>query len=559
MGRGRFAGKGAFATWLLAALVVAWAFLFLGSRPLADPDEGRYAEAAREMLVHRSWLVPLLAGRPHLTKPPPTYWLSAAGIAVLGRNEWGARLGTGLAFVLSTLAAAGLGRVFSGEDPRGATFAALAWATALLPFVGGSLLTTDPLLAAAEAAAVLAGARALLVPGPGRRRDLRLAWAALGLAFFVKGPPGLLPLAGLAWAWPRRRDPRPGERLLDPVGLGLFLVIAAWWYVAVTLDDPARMRRFLVVEVYERLFSDRLHRNAPPWLPAGVLLAGTLSWGAFLLPELFRGRLPDLARDPRARLLGGWLGVSLLVFTVSRSRMPLYVLPVSLALLVPAGLLAAEAWSRAGRRGRILFAAAILAWAAFLGGIRATAGALPRYRSARPVARAVERVRRPGERVVVLGSRPWPGLMFYLGEEVPVLAVTEKALRRPHDLELGDLRSRLVESWRSVVVVACGEGGERLAAAGRVRLVGEVSRPRCRLLRVLAGPVSRQDEEPIFSGGRSRAAPVAPAPGTRSRRARNPGWPAPRRSPRGRAARGILDRARAGGDAGAVPRGTPAG
>ncbi len=490
MGRERFAAESAVATWFVVALAVAWAFLFLGTRPLADPDEGRYAEAAREMLVHRSWLVPLLAGRPHLTKPPPTYWLSAAGLALLGRNEWGARLGTGVAFALSILAAGALGRLFAGGDRRAGWFVGLAWGTALLPFVGGSLLTTDPLLAAAEAAAVLAGARALLVPGPTRRRDLRLAWVALGLAFFVKGPPGLLPLAGLAWAWPRRRDPRPGERLFDPVGLALFAGIAAWWYLAVTVDDPARMRRFLVVEVWERVFSDRLRRNGPPWLPATVLLAGCLPWGALLVPPLLRGRFPDLVRDPRARLLGGWLGVSLLVFTASHSRMPLYVLPVSLALLLPAGLLAAETWSRAGGKGRVLLVLAILGWASFLGGVRATAGGWARYRTARPVARAVERVRRPGEPVVVLGSRPWPGLMFYLGEEIPVLAVTGKALGRPHDLELADIRDRLGSSWDSVLVVSCGEGAELLARAGKVVAVGNVSRPRCRLYRVVPAAVS---------------------------------------------------------------------
>ncbi len=556
MARGAFTAPRVGAAGLLAVLALGWAFLFLGSRPLADPDEGRYAETAREMLVHRSWLVPLLAGRPHLTKPPPTYWLSAAGQAVLGHNEWGARWGTGLAFALSILAAGGIGSVFAGGERRAGVFSALAWGTSLLPFVGGSLVTTDPVLAAAEAGAVLAGARALLVPGRTRKRDLRLAWAALGLGFFVKGPPGLLPLVGLAWAWPRRRDPDPSERFLDPVGLLLFAGIACWWYAAVGLEDPSRLRRFLVVEVYERVFSDRLRRNGPPWLPLAVLLAGALPWGPLLfLPRPgAAGRLTRPLEDPRVRLLGGWLGASLLVFTASRSRMPLYVLPVSLALLVPAGLRVSGWWHRAGRGRRALFTVLLLAWMGCLGGVRVIAGRWPRYRTARPVARAVERVRRPGEPVLLLGSRPWPGLMFYLGEEVPVLAVTDRALRRPHDLELPDLRARLRAGRGSALVVACGEGDDRLSAAGRVVAAGKVARPPCRILRVFPG-----EGRTYLLPGRSRPAPGDPAPGTRTRRARCPARPAPPRSPRGRPARGSLDGPRDRGDPGALPRGAVAG
>src|SRR4051794_31846340 len=61
----------------LAVLVVLPALLlypWTGFR-LLEPDEGRYAEVAREMLAANEWVVPQLQGEAYLDKPPLLYWL----------------------------------------------------------------------------------------------------------------------------------------------------------------------------------------------------------------------------------------------------------------------------------------------------------------------------------------------------------------------------------------------------------------------------------------------------------------------------------------------------
>ncbi|MFA6473067.1 MAG: hypothetical protein WCU00_13630, partial [Candidatus Latescibacterota bacterium] len=60
---------------------------FLGLRPLWLPDEGRYAEVAREMIVSGDWLSPQLNFAPHFTKPPLTYWFTAFSMKIFGQNE----------------------------------------------------------------------------------------------------------------------------------------------------------------------------------------------------------------------------------------------------------------------------------------------------------------------------------------------------------------------------------------------------------------------------------------------------------------------------------------
>ena len=85
--------------WLLPACGLVLSCGWIG---LIEPTETRYAEIAREMLKSGDWLIPRLNGIPHFHKPPIAYWATASGMALLGANEWGARLGLALAagFVL---------------------------------------------------------------------------------------------------------------------------------------------------------------------------------------------------------------------------------------------------------------------------------------------------------------------------------------------------------------------------------------------------------------------------------------------------------------------------
>src|SRR5579864_9355179 len=66
-------------SWIALAVVLAlvW-FANLDVRKLQHPDEGRYAEIAREMLVSGDWVTPRLDGIKYFEKPPLQYWLTAA-------------------------------------------------------------------------------------------------------------------------------------------------------------------------------------------------------------------------------------------------------------------------------------------------------------------------------------------------------------------------------------------------------------------------------------------------------------------------------------------------
>src|SRR4029453_17001339 len=71
---------------LLAGLCALTLFTALGSTPLWEPDEPRFAAATRQMLRSGDYLDPVFNGRPRWEKPIPLYGLQAVPLA-LGVDE----------------------------------------------------------------------------------------------------------------------------------------------------------------------------------------------------------------------------------------------------------------------------------------------------------------------------------------------------------------------------------------------------------------------------------------------------------------------------------------
>lgn len=332
---------------LLLALALVVGFAFQGSRGLYDTTEGRYAESALEMVQHRQYLEPTLAGRPHWTKPPIAYWAIAAGIDVAGTNGWGARLPNAVVFCLSVLVVAALGAEL--WDPATGLLAGLVYLSSPFPAAAATVVSTDTLLALWELLAVFLYLRAWRSDDPARaRRSIRAMWIVFGIGFLTKGPPALLPL--LAIVAFGRLSPRR-VRLGDPLGLSAFLIVACSWYAWVAAHHPGLLGYFVGDEVIGRAVSNEFKRN-PQWYKPFVIYLPVLllGQGAWLVAG---ARLParEGLSSPRAvwaRLRRGdagsflllWLLLPLAVFWLSSSRLPLYVLPLyaPIALAIARGL-----------------------------------------------------------------------------------------------------------------------------------------------------------------------------------------------------------------------------
>ncbi len=79
---------------LLFGLVIVFALVWFSNleyRKLIRPDEGRYAEIAREMVMSGDWITPRLNDLKYFEKPPLQYWATAAAFRIFGESHWGAR------------------------------------------------------------------------------------------------------------------------------------------------------------------------------------------------------------------------------------------------------------------------------------------------------------------------------------------------------------------------------------------------------------------------------------------------------------------------------------
>ena len=330
-----FSWKQTFWRIVVVAFVVFLAFFELGERALNEPDEGRDAGIGYEMAETGDWLTPRLNGFEHFAKPPLTYWLIATSMQVFGVNEFAVRLPATLASLGTLLAVFVLVR--SARDEAAALWAVVILATSGLFFAMARLITADMLLTCWVTCAI-ASAWQWYVSEDNRWGAIVWFYVFLGLGFLTKGPVALA-VAALASAGLRWKNPAFALRRMHwGKGLGVFLAIALPWFIAVAARHPELLWYLVVTDVHGRQESW--------WFFLIILPAGCLPWVA-MLPAAWKLRNESGRTRDLVRLCAGWAGLGLVMFSLSQSKMPAYILP-----LVPAlAILTALGWSRACERG----------------------------------------------------------------------------------------------------------------------------------------------------------------------------------------------------------------
>jgi len=367
----------------LAALVVF--FTNLGVPRLWDDDEPRNAECAREMLARGDWVVPTFNEELRYDKPVLLYWLMIAAYHAFGVNEFAARLPSAVLAVMTTLATYHLGRLLF--QPRVGLWAALAMSTSTLFVVAGRAATPDSALICATTLAMLGfvsatwGARRTMAGADTLDEFIPRSWigwamvyAAMGVGVLAKGPVavvlptaviglyllcvkqwGVMPHGPTARGWVRfvrALSPRAccevAWQMRPWTALAVVAAIALPWYLAVGLrTDGDWLAGFLGNHNIGRFLKPMEGHRGPIiyYIPAVAL--GFFPWSAFLPLGLVHltGRA---RRDPAWAayvFVACWAGVYIGFFSLSRTKLPSYVLPAypALALIVAAFI---EHWLR---------------------------------------------------------------------------------------------------------------------------------------------------------------------------------------------------------------------
>lgn len=339
---------------------------------LLEPDEGRYAQIAREMHDTNEWVLPTLQGQPYLDKPPLMYWLVRISYSIFGISDEAARWVPALMVHGAILLVYFLGRRSLGE--RSAFWGALL--LTLAPgFVGmGRLLILDGLLTFCVTLSLFAAFEAIRTHHPTDVRNQSMRWwllsaFACGLGVLTKGPIAVLLLVPPLIAYQLLTHQRIGIRLR--VLVMFFAVVTAVnlpWYIAIYRHEPIFLRYFFWEHNILRFLKPFDHLQ-PIWyyLPilVGGLLPGTLLvWG--LVKFLSSGDASIAQR--RTPALGFWLLAGcwcVLFFSISGCKLPTYILPAFPCLTLALGDFIARtrwstsAWTKVGTvtmAGVLLFA-----------------------------------------------------------------------------------------------------------------------------------------------------------------------------------------------------------
>jgi 4-amino-4-deoxy-L-arabinose transferase-like glycosyltransferase len=315
-------------------------FSALGTIPLLEPDEGRYAEIPREMLASGDFVTPRLNGVVYLEKPPLYYWGTAASLRLFGETEFGARCFTAAVSVAGILLTYWMGAALAGW--RTGLYSAIVLSTSLYYYAIGRLNTLDMTLAVLLALSIFPAYLYHSGKSP-RSSYLVLSYAAAGLAFLTKGLVGVVfPLAVLVlWLVFSRRH-REYAKAVSPLGLGLFLAIVLPWTYLVQRENPGFLWFFFVHEQFLRYATKIHHHYEPFWYFVPFLVAGFLPWVAFLRRVAISIRDARGAFLPREDLvfLLSWSLFIFLFFSFSGSKLATYIAPVfpPLAVLFGRGL-----------------------------------------------------------------------------------------------------------------------------------------------------------------------------------------------------------------------------
>ncbi len=356
----------------IAVTLIFFYALWIGSYPLFTPDEGRYSEVAREMIVTGDYITPRLNGIAFLDKPILYYWLQASAIQLFGLKEWALRFWPACIGIMGSIVVYITGRTLYNR--RAGILSAIILATCPLYFGAAHYANLDLEVSVLVSNALLFFISAMHTPSQRARNVfLILAYVFSALAVLTKGLIGLAFPMMIIGAWIailKRWNLLLQIRLI--MGLVLFIVIAAPWYILVQQANPQFFHYFFVLQQFSRFLTQADFNNqTTTWFYVPIVLAGFLPWTCFLFQALFqhiKSIWQDKQKYSSELFIMIWFVIVFTFFSIPKSKTIGYILPVFPALSLIVGHYLSKCWGQFKNSGIqigiFLFVVSCLAFAA---------------------------------------------------------------------------------------------------------------------------------------------------------------------------------------------------
>jgi len=321
---------------VIAAFIVLY-LLPLEFRPLWIPDETRYAEIPREMLLSGDWLVPKINDLRYFEKPPMGYWLSAISIWAFGENAFAVRLSSAISagltgyFVFLLAVSAGFSRPVSYT-------ACFIFFGFLAVYLGGTFSILDGPLTLFLTAGI---SWFYVATKTGRYAYWLLSGLAFCLAFLTKGflAFAIPVIVLLPWIlWIKRAQILFRQSWLV---IATALVVALPWAIAIHMREPDFWNYFFWIEHIKRFSSGSAQHGAPFYYFIMYFPLMAFPWVSYI-PAAISG-LRQLNTDHDKNLIKLcilWIVIPFVFFSTSNGKLATYILPVfpPLAILLSIGL-----------------------------------------------------------------------------------------------------------------------------------------------------------------------------------------------------------------------------
>jgi 4-amino-4-deoxy-L-arabinose transferase-like glycosyltransferase len=320
---------------LIAGIVFIAAALFLflfriHEIPLWSSDEGRYGSIAREMWENKDFIVPQFNHADYLDKPVLAPALTALAYGLFGVNNFTTRSIPVVAAILGLLMTYFFTRRLFGRERAFLTVVILM--TSIGYVLVGRFAVIDMLMTFVMSASLFC----LMTASLGERREYYLlAYVFIGLAFLTKGLigivlPGLIFLIYLIWT----KNLAEIKKMRLVWGILIVGAIILPWCVAISVREPEFFDTFIVKQHFNRFATGSFGRRRPFWFFVPIFFALAFPWSLFFpaaVSHSLKQKTPDL---PKYKFLISWILVIFGFFSIPKSKLPYYLLPLSIPVAI---------------------------------------------------------------------------------------------------------------------------------------------------------------------------------------------------------------------------------
>lgn len=313
--------------WIVGLIAAFLLFFNLGGIPLLDPDEPVYAQTPKEMIAFHDLVSPRIYGEYWYDKPPLYYWLVAGAFQLFGVSEFAARFPSALLGLFTVLAVyRSAARLF---DERVGMVSALILSTSIEFFYLGKAAVTDITLNFCLTIALLSFLE----------KRYYLFYFFAGLATVAKGPVGILfPGAILFLYMLLTQRWHQLKEMKIPLGIVIYAAIALPWYVMMyQIHGNAFIDTFIGFHNITR-FTSPEHPEGVLWyyfIP--VLILGLFPWTAVMVQSVWNSLTGSGRHLDKLVFLNIWAWFIFIFFTISRTKLVSYILPMFVPLAIIIG------------------------------------------------------------------------------------------------------------------------------------------------------------------------------------------------------------------------------